>query len=218
MQLYDKAFDAPKRYATLEKDRWALDGTFDIFPGQSADLIDDVGFMVTAYAMGMGFSPPLHGCNLILAMFPFCKPVLFGFLLTRLMGMQLILPSRLSKAGQLISARLLLATGLFPLALTDSRFITRRNPLTGYKRSIPFRRLGRLKFVPPGIYEKQWTNNDILASLDISQEVNFFLFVFAIWHLYFKHGQPFKAIRAEKQERLIPINRRRQGHSPLAWR
>ena len=30
--LHDHNFDAPRRYATLEHNRWALDGTFDIFP------------------------------------------------------------------------------------------------------------------------------------------------------------------------------------------
>lgn len=31
-QLHDKDFEPPERYATLEEDRWLLDGTFDLFP------------------------------------------------------------------------------------------------------------------------------------------------------------------------------------------
>ena len=31
-ELHDKNFDAPARYATLEPNRWLLDGSFDIFP------------------------------------------------------------------------------------------------------------------------------------------------------------------------------------------
>ena len=61
--------------------------------------------LATRYAMGMGFSRPLHGYSLILVMCLFCKPVLFGFRLTRWMGMQLTLQSRPSKAGQLISSK-----------------------------------------------------------------------------------------------------------------
>ena len=38
--LHDHNFDSPARYATLERDRWALDGSFDVFP-------DD--FKVTAH-------------------------------------------------------------------------------------------------------------------------------------------------------------------------
>ena len=30
--LHDHNFDPPARYATLERDRWALDGSFDVFP------------------------------------------------------------------------------------------------------------------------------------------------------------------------------------------
>ncbi len=39
-ELHDHNFDPPARYATLERDRWALDGSFDVFP-------DD--FKVTAH-------------------------------------------------------------------------------------------------------------------------------------------------------------------------
>ena len=31
-ELHDHNFDPPARYATLERDRWALDGSFDVFP------------------------------------------------------------------------------------------------------------------------------------------------------------------------------------------
>lgn len=31
-ELHDKSYDTPARYATLERGRWLLDGTFDIFP------------------------------------------------------------------------------------------------------------------------------------------------------------------------------------------
>lgn len=31
-ELHDHNFDAPRRYATLERNRWALDGSFDVFP------------------------------------------------------------------------------------------------------------------------------------------------------------------------------------------
>ena len=44
-QLHDKVFDAPRRYATLERDRWALDGTFDLFPDDPAETVGDVGYL-----------------------------------------------------------------------------------------------------------------------------------------------------------------------------
>ena len=42
-QLHDKVFDAPRRYATLEENRWALDGSFDLFPDDPAETVGDVG-------------------------------------------------------------------------------------------------------------------------------------------------------------------------------
>ena len=44
-QLHDKVFDAPRRYATLERDRWALDGTFDLFPDDPAETVGDIGYL-----------------------------------------------------------------------------------------------------------------------------------------------------------------------------
>ena len=31
-ELHDKSYDPPARYATLERGRWLLNGSFDIFP------------------------------------------------------------------------------------------------------------------------------------------------------------------------------------------
>ena len=44
-QLYDKVFGVPKKYATLERDRWSLDGTWDIFPDDPADTAGQVGYV-----------------------------------------------------------------------------------------------------------------------------------------------------------------------------
>ena len=61
---------------------------------------------------------------------------------------------RLTRLGQLISARLSLATGLFPLALTDSRFTIPTQSGDGYKMvyTIPAATCG-IKQIVPGIYE-----------------------------------------------------------------
>ena len=44
-QLYDKVFDTPKKYATLERSRWSLDGTWDIFPDNPANTAGQVGYV-----------------------------------------------------------------------------------------------------------------------------------------------------------------------------
>lgn len=44
-QLYDKVFGVPKKYATLERNRWSLDGTWDIFPDNPVDTAGQVGYV-----------------------------------------------------------------------------------------------------------------------------------------------------------------------------
>ena len=44
-QLYDKVFGVPKKYATLERNRWSLDGTWDIFPDDPADTAGQVSYV-----------------------------------------------------------------------------------------------------------------------------------------------------------------------------
>lgn len=44
-QLYDKVFGVPKKYATLERNRWSLDGTWDILPDDPADTTGQVGYV-----------------------------------------------------------------------------------------------------------------------------------------------------------------------------
>ena len=44
-QLYDKVFGVPKKYATLERNRWSLDGTWNIFPDDPADTAGQVGYV-----------------------------------------------------------------------------------------------------------------------------------------------------------------------------
>ena len=44
-QLHDKIFTDPPKRATLEHDRWALDGTWGIFPDNPAALGDHIGYL-----------------------------------------------------------------------------------------------------------------------------------------------------------------------------
>lgn len=171
MQLYDKAFDAPKRYATLEHNRWALDGTFDIFPDNPADLTDDVGFIGDSLCDGDGvFSSPAW-VQLNFSNVSVLQACSVWFSEDKLDGYAVDFTIEVKQGGTTYATK----------TVTDNRStsvsfegFTVYNPdairLTVTKWSIPHRRLRAVEIVP-GIYE-QWTN-DILASLDISQEVNF---------------------------------------------
>ena len=45
LQLYDKVFDNPTKYATLERDRWALDGTWDLLPDDPTQTVGQMGYI-----------------------------------------------------------------------------------------------------------------------------------------------------------------------------
>lgn len=44
-QLYDKVFGNPTKYATLERDRWALDGTWDLLPDDPTQTVGQMGYI-----------------------------------------------------------------------------------------------------------------------------------------------------------------------------
>ena len=44
-QLHDKVFGNPTKYATLERDRWALDGTWDLLPDDPAQTVGQMSYI-----------------------------------------------------------------------------------------------------------------------------------------------------------------------------
>ena len=59
-QLHDKVFDNPTKYATLERDRWALDGTWDLLPDDPTQTVGQMGYIgnVLSGADGTFSTPP----------------------------------------------------------------------------------------------------------------------------------------------------------------
>lgn len=59
-QLHDKVFGNPTKYATLERDRWALDGTWDLLPDDPAQTVGQMGYIgnVLSGADGTFSTPP----------------------------------------------------------------------------------------------------------------------------------------------------------------
>ena len=57
-QLYDRTMELDSRYATLERGRWLLDGTFRLIPDDPAQLAGETGFVGGALSGDDGtFSP-----------------------------------------------------------------------------------------------------------------------------------------------------------------
>lgn len=59
-QLHDKVFGNPTKYATLERDRWALDGTRDLLPDDPAQTVGQMSYIgsVLSGADGTFSAPP----------------------------------------------------------------------------------------------------------------------------------------------------------------
>ena len=59
-QLHDKVFGNPAKYATLERDRWALDGTWDLLPDDPTQAVGQMGYIgsVLSGADGTFSAPP----------------------------------------------------------------------------------------------------------------------------------------------------------------
>lgn len=59
-QLHNKVFGNPAKYATLEHDRWALDGTWDMLPDDPAQTVGQMGYIgsVLSGADGTFATPP----------------------------------------------------------------------------------------------------------------------------------------------------------------
>lgn len=59
-QLHDKVFGNPAKYATLERDRWALDGTWDLLPDDPAQTVGQMAYIgsVLSGADGTFSTPP----------------------------------------------------------------------------------------------------------------------------------------------------------------
>ena len=59
-QLHDKVFRNPTKYATLERDRWALDGTWDLLPDDPTQTVGQMGYIgsVLSGADGTFATPP----------------------------------------------------------------------------------------------------------------------------------------------------------------
>lgn len=165
--LHDKNFDAPKRYATLERNRWLLDGSYDIFPddlqadghmGVATDTLsgEDGSFAVPVYVQ-LNFSgvSVLQACSVFFSDDP-QDGVPEDFTVEVIQG------------GTAYHTATY--TGNTATEVSFSGF-TVRDPdairVTCTKWSLPGRRM-RIVEIIPGAYE-QWTNR-MLATFTATQQ------------------------------------------------
>ena len=170
-QLHDKELSLNSRYATLERGRWLLDGSFRLIPDDPAQLSGEVGFVGDVLSGDDGsFASPVYAeltfsnCSILQACSVYFSDADFD-------GIPVDFTVEVLQGGTAYYTKEF--TGNMAASVSLSGF-TVYNPdairVTVTKWSLPGRRL-RVAEIIPGVYE-EWTD-DILASIDIQMRGNF---------------------------------------------
>lgn len=170
-QLHDKTMEMDSRYATLEPNRWVLDGSFRMIPDDPAQLTGEVGFVGDVLSGEDGsFASPvwaemsfsnvsiLQACSVYFSQ-DAVDGVAADFTVAVYSGSTAVYTKTFT-GNTAVSVSLDGFTVYDPTAIR----------VTVTKWSLPGRRL-RIAEIIPGIYE-QWTS-DIIASLDIQMRGSF---------------------------------------------
>lgn len=169
-QIHDKVFDTPTKYATLEHNRWMLDGSFELFPDDPEALTGQVGYIGDALSgEGGSFAAPpwvelqFSGVSVLQA----CSIYFPG---DEYDGLPLDFTVEVKQGGTAYYTKSFTGNQAASVALSG---FTVNNPdairVTVSKWSLPYRRM-RLVEIIPGIYE-QWDNN-IIAEFNVKQQGN----------------------------------------------
>ena len=170
-QLHDKTFQLERSVATLETNRWLLDGSFGILPDDPSHLTGEVGHVGNVLSGEDGsFASPVwaeldfSGVSILQA----CS-VYFSY--DAVDGIAEDFSVAVYSGGTAVYSKAF--TGNTAVSVSLDGFVV-HDPtairVTVTKWSMPHRRL-RVAEIVPGIYE-EWTE-DVLASITIQQRGNF---------------------------------------------
>lgn len=170
-QLHDKTMELDSRYATLEPNRWVLDGSFRLIPDEPVQLTGEVGHVGDLLSGEDGsFASPvwaelsfsnvsiLQACSVYFSQ-DAVDGVAEDFTVAVYSGSTAVYTKTFA-GNSAVSVSLDGFTVYDPTAIR----------VTVTKWSLPGRRM-RIAEIIPGIYE-EWTE-DVLASLDIQMRGNF---------------------------------------------
>ena len=167
-QLHDKVFDAPRRYATLERDRWALDGTFDLFPDDPAETVGDVGYLGDALSGEGGVFAAAPWVELQFSGVSILQACSVYFSTDPLDGYPVDFTIEVKQGGTAYFSKSFTGNTADSVSLDG---FTVNNPdairVTVSKWNRASRRFRAVEIVP-GIYE-EW-DNDIIASFGVNQQ------------------------------------------------
>ena len=169
-QIHDKVFDTPAKYATLEHNRWMLDGTFGIFPDTAADVTGQVAYIGDALAGADGSFAAAPWVELQFSGVSVLQACSIYFPGDEYDGVPLDFTVEVKQGGTAYYSKSFTGNQAATVALSG---FTVNNPdairVTVNKWSLPYRRM-RLVEIVPGIYE-QWDNN-IIAEFSVKQQGN----------------------------------------------
>lgn len=169
-QIHDKEFElAP--YATLEPNRWALNGAFHIFPDTSGELSGQAGFMGNMASGEDGIFPQPVWVEERFTNVSILQACSIYFPAAEWDGYPVDFTVEVKQGGTAYYTKAV--TGNTENRISLDGF-TVNNPdairVTVTKWSMPGRRL-RVVEIVPGIYE-EWDNN-IIATFSVNQQANF---------------------------------------------
>ncbi len=170
-QLHDKTMELESRYATLEPNRWALDGSFRLIPDDPAQLSGEVGFVGNVLSGDDGsFASPVYA-EITFSNVSILQACSVYFSQDAVDGVAEDFSVSVYSGDTAVYTKAF--TGNADVSVSLDGF-TVYDPtsirVTVTKWSLPGRRL-RIAEIIPGIYE-QWTS-DIIASLDIQMRGSF---------------------------------------------
>lgn len=167
-QLHDKVTTAADPYATLEHNRWKLDGAFSVAPEDAAAVTGEVGYVGNALAGADGtFAPPVW-VQMSFSNVAILQACSIYFHDSESDGVPADFTVEILQGGTAYYTKTY--TGSTANSISLSAF-TVYNPdairITVTKWSLPYRRM-RIAEIIPGVYE-EW-DADIVTSLDITQQ------------------------------------------------
>lgn len=167
-QLHDKVFTDPPKRATLEHDRWALDGTWGIFPDDPAALGDHIGYLGDVLSGEDGTFPTAPWVELQFSGVTILQACSVYFPGNDYDGVPEEFTVEVKQGGTAYFSKSF--TGNTAASVSLDGF-TVNNPdairVTVSKWSCASRRFRAVEIVP-GIYE-EW-DNDIIASFSVKQQ------------------------------------------------
>lgn len=170
-QLHDKDFSNPIKYATLERNRWILDDSWDIYPDSLADMSGEIAFQGSTLSGDDGTFSTAQWVEMRFSGVSILQACSVWFPENDYDGIPMDFTVEVKQGGTAYFTKEFEGNTKTQVSMDG---FTVYNPdairVTVTKWSLPGRRMRCIEIVP-GIYE-QW-GNDMIAAFDIKHQGSF---------------------------------------------